>query len=340
VLGALEDPRALDLAVAPGGDDAGGRFVDRRIGVEHLHGRARRVRHHERTVAGAGTAAGEPAVVGVLPAVRHAHPVRAQRRPPRLPPVGAEVVDRRQQEREAGRGGGRVLDDEQVLVLGLGEVLERRGHRRAVVGEPGLVVVDAHVAVVDRGDPVLGIELELRVDVVEGGRGVRHEQPLVEGTGEERGVDPEQHVGLGVAVREDGLVHHGAGVAALHELHLHARVLGELGQHRVGDREGVVGEEADRHATLARGVAATVVAAGGHADDQCEGHHEPHQGAWAAADPGRAGHGVVLTRWVPAEPGWTARSVPSRRVTTAVAAESSLLTPRVVPTGRSSSTSG
>ena len=55
-----------------------------------------------------------------------------------------------------------------------------------------------------------------------------------------------------------------------------------------------------------------------------------------------APHGMVGgdRRWVPARPGWMASRVPARRRTDAVAAASSLLTPRVVPTGRSSSRSG
>ena len=116
----------------------------------------------------------------------------------------------------------------QVLVGGVDEVVEAGRHGHAVLGEPGLVVVQAHVAVVDRRDPVLGVEAERLVDLVEALRLVGHEEVGVEGPGQERRVDAEEHVGLRVAVGEDGLVHDLAGVAALDQLDLDARLLGEL----------------------------------------------------------------------------------------------------------------
>ena len=61
-----------------------------------------------------------------------------------------------QHEREAGRRGGRVLDDQHALVSP-GSVRSRAVLDGASPApKSGLVVVDAHVAVIDRRDAVLG----------------------------------------------------------------------------------------------------------------------------------------------------------------------------------------
>ena len=116
VVGAGQDPGALDLAVAARVDHAHRRLVDGRVGVEHLGGRARRVGHHQRAGALARPAAGERRVVRLLPPVDDLHAVGPQIAPPRLPAVLAEGLDAGQQEGETRRRGRRVLHHEEVLV--------------------------------------------------------------------------------------------------------------------------------------------------------------------------------------------------------------------------------
>ena len=126
----------------------------RRRAVRHLGRRRRRVGDHQRPGALAG-GSGEVDGVGVGPAAGDLDPVVLELGPVRLPAVLAEVRDGAEQEGQAGRRGGRRLDDQQVLVFGLGQVLE--GHRlgQALGGEVGVVDVDADVAVVDGGQPVV-----------------------------------------------------------------------------------------------------------------------------------------------------------------------------------------
>ena len=78
--------------------------------------------------------------------------VRAQAAPVRLPAGLPKRRDRREQEREPGRGRRGVLDDEQVAVAGEDEVGEARRRRHVVRREPAAVDVEAHLAVVDRRD--------------------------------------------------------------------------------------------------------------------------------------------------------------------------------------------
>ena len=64
-----------------------------------------------------------------------------------------------------------------------------------VVAEPREVVVHAHVAVVDRRDPVLRVEPEARGNLLDCLRLVGVEQVVVERAREERVVDAEERVG-------------------------------------------------------------------------------------------------------------------------------------------------
>ena len=179
VLRAAEDAGVLDLAEARRGDDAGRRGVDRRVGEHDLRRRARAVADHERPVAVTG--AGERAVVGVLPRVDDLDPVGAQARPVVGPAVLAVLGDRRQQERQPGRRRGRVLDHEQVGVRRVRQRLEVGRRLESLLLEPRLVVVDAHVAEVDRRRLAVRRQLaELGRDGVEPGGRVRLEHALVD----------------------------------------------------------------------------------------------------------------------------------------------------------------
>ena len=91
------------------------------------------------------------------------------RRPPRTPlsrrsrhhssqPSSPKASTRGEQERQAGRRRRRVLDDEQVGVGRVGQVVEARRNGQVVLLEVGLVVVEAHVGVVDRGDAAIWVE--------------------------------------------------------------------------------------------------------------------------------------------------------------------------------------
>src|SRR5918994_5828583 len=144
VLGAPQDPDELDLTEAGVEQRAGGRFLGRGLCVHHLGRRARGVRHDQRIVALPG-AARELGVVRLLPAVDDLPVVVAHPLPVGAPSVGPELVDRRQEERQSRRGRGRVLDDEQALVLRLRQVFERLRDGELPVGEVLPIEVDAHV---------------------------------------------------------------------------------------------------------------------------------------------------------------------------------------------------
>ena len=135
---------------------------------------------------------------------------------------------------------------EQPLVLGLDQIVEALRRRDLVLLEVGAVVVDADVAVVERGDAVLGlVELELARDAVQALGLVRAEDALVQAAREQGVVDAEEHIALRVALGQDRLVDGLAGIAALEHLDLVAALLLERGQHRLGHVEGVVADERD-----------------------------------------------------------------------------------------------
>ena len=160
VLGALEHAGELDLAEARVEHGADGRRLRLRLREVHRGRRARRVRDHERVRALVG-ALREVAVVRLSQPSTTFTSLARSLRPVVAPAVVAVRGDRREQEREPGRRRRRVLDHEQALVRGLGEVVERRRHRELLLREPLLVVVDAHVAVVDRREAVRRVELVL-----------------------------------------------------------------------------------------------------------------------------------------------------------------------------------
>ena len=222
VLGAREHR----LRTPPGGSTTAvivpiGDRLDRRVGEHHGRCRARRVRHHERLVA-ARSAAGELVVVRLLPAVDHGHAVGAESLP-----VARPARPRRTRRSSRARTRGPVTTSTGPRPrAGRGTSAWSRSAQRlrdgqAFAREPFLVVVDAHVAVVDRGHPRTDrSSWSVGGDVGERGGAVSLEDPLVERTGEERVVDAEQHVAEWVVLGEDRLVDDLAGVADLEDLHL------------------------------------------------------------------------------------------------------------------------
>ena len=214
---AAQDARVLDLAEAAVLDRGGRRLVERlrRRRSPRRPGSSRRRR---RSAACPGCpprpenccvyASSQPSTAST-PFARSAAPVP-------LPAVLAEAGDGREQEREAGRGGGGVLDHEQVAVARLGEVLERPRRRDPALANQPPVDVEADLAVVDRRHVVVGVG-ELRIDVRELVRAVRVEQVAVERAREDAVVDPEDDVALRVAGGQQRAVQRLVRVAGLED---------------------------------------------------------------------------------------------------------------------------
>ena len=188
--------------------------------------------------------AGELRVVRLVPAVRDEHladlaPIR-----PRCIPA-PEVSDRGQHEREARGRCRRVLDHRELRVVAPREIFERGGRRELVLREPGAVVDEADVAVVDRNKPVARVEVVARVDVCESRRRIRVEQLPGERSRHEVVVDAEEDVAFGSPRCKQSAVQRRASVAVLQDPQLQARLLLERGLRRLGDRERVVRHEDD-----------------------------------------------------------------------------------------------
>src|SRR5207244_1273305 len=92
-------------------------------------------------------------LVGVGPALVELGAVGHQLGPV-VRPAGAERRDGGEQEGEAGRAGGGAGGDEEVLVVGQGQVLQAGRGRDVVDLEPVVVDVDADAAGVDRREVV------------------------------------------------------------------------------------------------------------------------------------------------------------------------------------------
>ena len=112
------------------------------------------------------------------------------------------------------------------------QVLQARGSRK-VGAESRAVVVEADVAVVDRGGALLGVQTQAVGHLVEQRRVIRLEDPGVQGTRQECVVHAVQDVREWRVLRQDRLVDHRAGVAALQHLDDHAMLLLEPGKHAV-----------------------------------------------------------------------------------------------------------
>ena len=111
--------------------------------------------------------------------------------------------------------------------------------------EPRLVVVQAHLAVIDGRDAVLRVEHVLLVDRLERRGLVRVEEVALERAGEEVVVDPEEDVALRIARGQKRLRQGFARVARLEDRQLEPALLLEGLLYAVGDDERVVGDEHD-----------------------------------------------------------------------------------------------
>src|SRR6266576_5269968 len=186
-----------------------------------------------------------------------------------------------------------------------------------LVAEPRVVVVEAHVALVDRCHAVLIVD-EHAGPQRDAARRVRIKELRIERACEERVVHAEEHVAERVALAQDRLVDEHARIAGLHELDLVAGLLREVGEHVLRCCERIVGDECDRVGLLRTAAAAR----GGEEEDECEDDAPRHRAHCASP------------------PGWTTSTMPSSSATEAGASTTTLLTPRVVPSGRSSPCSG
>ena len=170
--------------------------VGRRLALRDRERRRGGVGQHDRPVAVAA-AGGEVDLVGVGPAGVDLGAVGDQLLPVVLPAVVAVRRDGREQEGQAGRGGGRAGRDEQVPCTPARSGRRGSSAGRAVLREPGVVDVDADVAVVDRGElggaasPARSYDAAPRPA---GPRGVVGAAPLVDRAGGERVVDAVDHV--------------------------------------------------------------------------------------------------------------------------------------------------
>jgi hypothetical protein len=237
-----QDARELDLPEAAVGDDARRGRLRPRVPEDHLGRRARGVGDDDRARAVAAGGTREAHRVRLLPAVDDDHAARPELAPEHLPAV-PEPCDRREHEREAGRRGGRVLDDELVPVARLREVGEGAGWLNAPLRVPAPVEVEAHLTVVDRRHAMLAVELERRIDGAELPRRVGLEDVARERALDEVVVDAEEDVAFGVACGQERPGDDLARVAALQDPEPEAALLLERPLHGGGDREGVVRDE-------------------------------------------------------------------------------------------------
>ena len=227
-----------------------GRNAEFFFGVEHLGGRAAGIADDDGPRA---AVACELGVVGLGPALDHFHAVGAHLRPPLERGLFAQAGDGGEDEGLTGAGRGRVLHHEQLGVGGFGQVFERGRQRQALAGEPGLVDVEVHEAVVhrDHARDHTGLVGALGHGhgrgALRGRAGVGVEHLRGRGARQQGVVDAVDHVGDGPGLGEDQLVDHLAGVTGLDDLQLHARVFFELRQQLLGQIERTVCQHAQRH---------------------------------------------------------------------------------------------
>ena len=128
------------------------------------------------------------------------------------------------------------------LYSGSVEVLERLRRGHLLLGEPGVVDVDAHVAEVDRGQLVgAALELEVRGGRRQRLRGVRRQHVLLDRPRREGVVDAVDAVGQRGVLGQHQLVGELPGVALRLHLDGDAGLLLEVGQHVLRHGPRVVG---------------------------------------------------------------------------------------------------
>ncbi len=187
-------------------------------------------------------------VVRLLPAVGHQHVVSHQPLPVVEVALFAIALDGRQQEGQPRRRGGRVLRHGQAGVGRVGQRFQAIRRRQTALGEPGHVVIEADVAVVDRQGAVLRVQLQRVGHVGQRRRLVGQEDVVIERPLQEGVVHAIEHVGQRRVFGQNGLVERLAAVAGLEHLHRQPRLGLERGQHLGADVEAVVGHQANGRA--------------------------------------------------------------------------------------------
>ena len=189
-----------------------------------------------------------------------------------------------------------MFDHQQPGVLGFGEVGQGGGRAHPDSGQPGDVVVETHIAEVDRSHP--RIQLQGVGNVGEPGRLVLHEQVLGEGPAQEGVVDPEHHIGYRIVPGQDRLVDHGACITCGQVLDGVARRGLEGLDDSVADAEGVVGDQPDR--LRPRVLRCVVTASCRHHHQGDEGCPQPsHERSFRQRVSGREGRDSFLRRHYP-----------------------------------------
>ncbi len=150
------------------------------------------------------------------------------------------MAHRGHQEGQARRRGGRVLHHGQTLELRFGQVLQALRRGQSLLLEVAFVIVQADVAKVHRHQTVLGVQLQRVRDVLQALRLVGLKDVGLDGPAEEGVVHPEEDVGQGVLLAEDGFVQRRASVPRLEELDLGVVGLLENGNHLLADLKAVV----------------------------------------------------------------------------------------------------
>jgi hypothetical protein len=117
-----------------------------------------------------------------------------------------------------------------------------------LLGEPGFVVVETHVAVVHRQGAMLGIDLQVVGNRVQDRRRIGLEDAGVQRPAEQGVIHPVEDVGQRVIFAEDRLVEHHARVAGFENLDLGVVLRLEGGDDLLADVEAVVAH----HPYLAR----------------------------------------------------------------------------------------
>ncbi len=239
---AFQDTDKLDLTETAIEDGGGGGFGER-LGCENdLGGGAGCVGDDHRLGALPGGCA-KVGVIGGFPSIDNNHAVGFEGFPI-LKVAGVAVAgDGGEQEGQAGRGGGGIFDDEQALVFGFEQVIERCRGRQVFPGEPGFIVIDAHVAKIDGQGAVLGIEFESGGDFSKKRGIVRLENACFEGAGEEGVIDAKKYIGQGGFFGKNGFVEGRTGIAGFKEGQFDVVFLLEVGNDFLAGREGVVGHD-------------------------------------------------------------------------------------------------
>ena len=246
-----EDADELDLpeATAIADDRRRGCLLEGLLGEVYLHRRAAGVTDDDGPVALPAGPVGELPPVGILPPLDHQHVVVPQVGP--VIQVGvvarlAKVAHRRQQEGQPRRRRSGVLHHCQPPVLRFHQVLQVGGRCQVLLGEPALVVVEAHIAIVHRQGAVLGVEFQVVGNLGQERRIVGLQDAGFQRPAEEGAIHAIEDVGQGIVGAKDGLVEDHARVPGLENLDLGVVLRLESDQSLLADVETVVGHNPQR----------------------------------------------------------------------------------------------